>query len=200
MRRNVGRRKFAIGALVNHDGIGALGREQDDAGGGGTGVADQYAIRAHMFVAQEILKSLAMSVAPDLAHEMGFRAQPRRRHRHVGALAAMGGVEIAAHHGLAFDGQAVHVHHQGDDIAADNDHPAHMSYSLPERRGYSAISLIPCTIVAVNMDYTIIMSGVRASHFHTPSRLSQSLFHTVLRAGHLETAPDYAVERLSYPG
>ena len=50
------------------------------------------------------------------------------------------------------------------------------------------------------MDYTIIMSGVRASHFHTPSGLSQSLFHTVLRAGHLETAPDYAVERISHPG
>jgi AraC-like DNA-binding protein len=50
------------------------------------------------------------------------------------------------------------------------------------------------------MDYTITMSGVRASHFHTPSALSQRLFHTVLRAGHLETAPDYAVERLSRPG
>jgi AraC-like DNA-binding protein len=50
------------------------------------------------------------------------------------------------------------------------------------------------------MDYTITMSSVRASHFHTPSALSQRLFHTVLRAGHLETAPDYAVERLSRPG
>jgi AraC-like DNA-binding protein len=50
------------------------------------------------------------------------------------------------------------------------------------------------------MDYTIIMSGIHASHFNTPSRLSQRLFHTVLRAGHLETAPDYTVERLSYPG
>lgn len=49
------------------------------------------------------------------------------------------------------------------------------------------------------MDYTITMS-VRASHFHTPSAQSQRLFHTVLRAGHLQTAPDYAVERLSYPG
>ena len=50
------------------------------------------------------------------------------------------------------------------------------------------------------MDYTITMSGVRASHFHTPTSLSQRLFHTVLRAGHLETTSDYAVERLSYPG
>ena len=50
------------------------------------------------------------------------------------------------------------------------------------------------------MDYTIVMFGVRASHFHTPSALSQRLFYTVLRAGHLETAPDYAVERLSRPG
>ena len=50
------------------------------------------------------------------------------------------------------------------------------------------------------MDYTIIMSGVHASYFHTPSAASQRLFHTVLRAGHLETAPDYAVERLAYPG
>jgi len=44
------------------------------------------------------------------------------------------------------------------------------------------------------------MSDIHTSHFHTPSGLSQRLFHTVLRAGHLETAPDYAVERLSYPG
>ncbi|HKD48550.1 MAG TPA: AraC family transcriptional regulator [Rhizomicrobium sp.] len=52
------------------------------------------------------------------------------------------------------------------------------------------------------MDYTIIMPGPRvyASYFHTPSALSQRLFHTVLRAGHLQTAADYAVERASYPG
>jgi AraC-like DNA-binding protein len=50
------------------------------------------------------------------------------------------------------------------------------------------------------MDYTITMSGVRASHFHTPSALSQLLFHTVLRAGRLEAAPDYAIERLTHPG
>ena len=50
------------------------------------------------------------------------------------------------------------------------------------------------------MDYIITMPGVRASHFHTPSALSQLLFHTVLRAGRLETAPDYAVERLFHPG
>jgi AraC-like DNA-binding protein len=55
-------------------------------------------------------------------------------------------------------------------------------------------------MIATNMDYAIIMSGIRVSHFHTPSALSQRLFHTVLRAGHLETAPDYAVERLSRPG
>jgi AraC family transcriptional regulator, arabinose operon regulatory protein len=52
------------------------------------------------------------------------------------------------------------------------------------------------------MYYTIVMLAPRVftSHFHTPSELSQRLFHTVLRAGHLETTPDYAVERLTYPG
>lgn len=54
------------------------------------------------------------------------------------------------------------------------------------------------------MDYTIIMARsvlrTLASHFHTPSASSQRLFHTVLRAGHLQTAPDYRVERQSYPG
>jgi AraC-like DNA-binding protein len=43
-------------------------------------------------------------------------------------------------------------------------------------------------------------SGILASYFHTPSRASQRVFHTVLRAGHIEAAPDYAVERASYPG
>lgn len=52
------------------------------------------------------------------------------------------------------------------------------------------------------MDYTITMPAphILTSYFHTPSALSQRLFHTVLRAGHLKSAPDYAVERLSYPG
>jgi AraC-like DNA-binding protein len=50
------------------------------------------------------------------------------------------------------------------------------------------------------MDYTIVMPGEHASYFHTPSAVSRRLFHTVLRAGHLQTAPDYAVERLAYPG
>ncbi len=56
----------------------------------------------------------------------------------------------------------------------------------------------------IKMDYTIIMAKcvprTLASHFHTPSASSQRLFHTVLRAGHLQTAPDYRVERQSYPG
>jgi AraC-like DNA-binding protein len=54
------------------------------------------------------------------------------------------------------------------------------------------------------MDYTIIMAKtpphVLASYFHTPGAASQRLFHTVLRAGHVQSAPDYAVERQSYPG
>lgn len=52
------------------------------------------------------------------------------------------------------------------------------------------------------MDYPITMlsAQILASYFHTPSAASRRLFHTVLRAGHLQSAPDYAVERLSYPG
>jgi AraC-like DNA-binding protein len=51
------------------------------------------------------------------------------------------------------------------------------------------------------MDYTLIVSNrPLISHFHTPDASSQRLFHTVLRAGHLKTAPDYAVERASYRG
>ena len=41
---------------------------------------------------------------------------------------------------------------------------------------------------------------VLASYFHTPGAASQRLFHTVLRAGHVRSAPDDAVERQSYPG
>lgn len=41
---------------------------------------------------------------------------------------------------------------------------------------------------------------VLASYFHTPGAASQRLFHTVLRAGHVQSAPDDAVERQSYPG
>lgn len=52
------------------------------------------------------------------------------------------------------------------------------------------------------MDYPIAMSAAQilASYFHTPGAASQRLFHTVLRAGHLKSAPDYVVERLSHPG
>ncbi len=52
------------------------------------------------------------------------------------------------------------------------------------------------------MDNPITTSTPRilASHFHTPSAPSQQLFHTVLRAGHLKSTPDYGVERASYPG
>ncbi len=41
---------------------------------------------------------------------------------------------------------------------------------------------------------------VLVSHFHTPGAASQRLFHTVLRAGHLQATPDYGVERQSHPG
>ncbi|HEV7959854.1 MAG TPA: AraC family transcriptional regulator [Rhizomicrobium sp.] len=41
---------------------------------------------------------------------------------------------------------------------------------------------------------------ILASYFHTPGAVSQHLFHTVHRAGHLQSAPHDTVERLSYPG
>src|SRR5215469_3765773 len=41
---------------------------------------------------------------------------------------------------------------------------------------------------------------ILASYFHTPGVASQRLFHTVLRAGHLQASSDYRVERRSYPG
>ena len=54
------------------------------------------------------------------------------------------------------------------------------------------------------MDYNItkMRSAPRiiASYFHTPTVASQRLFHTVLRAGHLQASPDYRVERRSHPG
>jgi AraC-like DNA-binding protein len=54
------------------------------------------------------------------------------------------------------------------------------------------------------MDYTIIMpktiSRVLKSYFHTPGVSSQELFHTVLRAGHMQASPDYRVERRACPG
>ena len=54
------------------------------------------------------------------------------------------------------------------------------------------------------MDYTIIMIGrlprILASYFHTPGGESSRLFHTVLRAGHMQASPEYRVERTSYPG
>src|SRR5215469_1653746 len=54
------------------------------------------------------------------------------------------------------------------------------------------------------MDYTIIMASspprILASYFHTPGIESQRLFHTVLRAGHVQASPDYRVERRTHPG
>jgi AraC-like DNA-binding protein len=54
------------------------------------------------------------------------------------------------------------------------------------------------------MDYSIIMVStpprILASYFHTPGGESSRLFHTVLRAGHMQASPDYRVERNFYPG
>ena len=41
---------------------------------------------------------------------------------------------------------------------------------------------------------------VLVSHFHTPAGESARLFHTVLRAGHMQASPDYRVERRACPG
>ncbi|HXS06028.1 MAG TPA: AraC family transcriptional regulator [Rhizomicrobium sp.] len=38
------------------------------------------------------------------------------------------------------------------------------------------------------------------SHFHTPAGDSARLFHTVLRAGHMQASADYCVERRASPG
>lgn len=54
------------------------------------------------------------------------------------------------------------------------------------------------------MDYAIAVTPgatrIISSHYHTPSDLERRLFYSVLRAGHVRTAPDYRVERASYPG
>jgi AraC-like DNA-binding protein len=47
---------------------------------------------------------------------------------------------------------------------------------------------------------TIETPRILASYFHTPVVASQRLFHTVLRAGHMQASPSYRVERRSYPG
>jgi AraC-like DNA-binding protein len=44
------------------------------------------------------------------------------------------------------------------------------------------------------------VTEVVASYFHTPGEAGRRLFHAVLRAGHIRAAPDYRVERRSYPG
>lgn len=41
---------------------------------------------------------------------------------------------------------------------------------------------------------------VLASYFHTPGGESSRLFHTVLRAGHMQASRNYRVERSFYPG
>jgi AraC-like DNA-binding protein len=70
--------------------------------------------------------------------------------------------------------------------------------------GISYFIADPCLMPVIKMDYSIVMakgsSRILASYFHTPSVASQRLFHTVLRAGHVQTAPDYGVKRQSYPG
>ena len=54
------------------------------------------------------------------------------------------------------------------------------------------------------MDYTINMTKavprVLKSYFHTPGISSQGLFHTVLRAGHVQASPEYRIERRACPG
>jgi AraC-like DNA-binding protein/quercetin dioxygenase-like cupin family protein len=44
------------------------------------------------------------------------------------------------------------------------------------------------------------LTHVIASYFHTPGEADRRLFHAVVRAGHIRAAPDYRVDRRSYPG
>ena len=41
---------------------------------------------------------------------------------------------------------------------------------------------------------------VVASYFNTPGSADRRLFHAVIRTGHLKAAPDYRIDRQSYPG
>jgi len=52
------------------------------------------------------------------------------------------------------------------------------------------------------MEYAIYVLATRiiSSYHHTPTELERRLFYSVLRAGHIRTAPDYRVQRDSYPG
>ena len=116
----VGGRKLIVGGGIDGDEVGADGVEEDDADAGGKifGVENFFAVDAFAFEHGDEIGG--EGVAADFAEEPGVGAKAGGGDGGVGTFSAEGGVEVAADDGFAFDGEAIHVHDEGDDVGADD--------------------------------------------------------------------------------
>jgi len=115
----IGGRELGVCAGIDGNEICPDGVEEDDAYAGGQrfGVENFFAV--DVFAIEHSDEVGGERVAAELAEEKCFGAEAGGGDGGVGTFAAEGGVEVAADNGFAFDGEAVHVHDEGYDVAAD---------------------------------------------------------------------------------
>jgi len=116
----VGGGKLTVGAGIDGDEIRADGIEEDDTDARGEilGVEDRFAVDSFAFEHGD--KVGGKGVVAEFAEKPGISAEARGGDGGVRTFSTKRTMKVAANNGFAFDGKAVHVHDQGDDIAADD--------------------------------------------------------------------------------
>lgn len=122
VRRDMRCRELAVCAAIDDDRVRAARRDENDPRRGGARRRDRHSRRTHAFAREQIQKRLAVSIASHTPDEVDRRAEACSGNCHVRALAAVGLVVVAAEDGFTFVRQAVRVHDQGHNIAADDDY------------------------------------------------------------------------------